>query len=76
MVMRLGELYRELTPEQRLELSRRVGISDPGYLWQIATRWKGRRPSIGLMVKLANADSRLSLDDMANEFAADTKAAA
>lgn len=65
--MRLSTLYQTLTTEQREILAKAAEIS-PAYLYQLATRWDGRKPSIPLMVKLANADERLSLADLAEEF--------
>ena len=69
--MRLSDLYKKLTGEQREKLANSASV-DPGYLWQIATRWRGRRPSLDLMVRLCKADSRLKLKDMAEEFAKDS----
>jgi hypothetical protein len=65
--MRLSTLYQQLSPEQREDLARKADIS-PGYLYQIATRWQGRKPTVPLMDKLAKADRRLTLADMVAEF--------
>lgn len=66
--MRLSTLYQSLTGEERAELARKVE-TDPGYLHQLATRWRGKRASLTFMNKLAEADSRLTVRDMAEEFA-------
>lgn len=66
--MRLGDLYGKLNGDQRRKLADSVGTS-PEYLWQIATRWNGRRPSLDLMVKLCKADSRLKVKDLVEEYA-------
>lgn len=65
--MRLSELHPSLTREQREDLAKRCGIS-PGYLWQLATRWKGKKPTVDLLVKLAGADARLKVTDLVAEF--------
>jgi hypothetical protein len=68
--MRLKERYEQMTQPQRLALAKAAGISDAGYLWQIANRWNGRKPSIALMVRLSQVDEKLTLEDMAAEFSA------
>lgn len=65
--MRLNELYPTLDAEAKRELATKAEVSE-GYLWQLATRWQGRRASLGMLQKLAEADSRLTLADMAAEF--------
>ena len=65
--MRLSELYPSLTTSEREELASKVRMS-PGYLWQIATRWKGKTASIGLIQRLHAADERLTLVDLVAEF--------
>lgn len=65
--MRLSALYQQLTPEQREDLAKKADIST-GYLYQIAKRWKGKRPTVDTMNKLARADRRLTLSDMVAEF--------
>lgn len=40
----------------------------PAYLWQLATRWRGKRPSLGFMQRMVEADPRLTLGDLAAEF--------
>lgn len=76
--MRLKQRYEEMTQPERLALAKAAGISDAGYLWQLANRWNGRRPSLALMVRLSQADEKLTIEDMAAEFAepAPAKAAA
>lgn len=71
--MRLQTLYPNLTKREREALAAACGIT-PGYLWQIATRWKPsekrapKQPSIQLITKLATADARLHITDMVAEF--------
>lgn len=43
--------------------------SEVGYLWQLSTRWRGKSASLAFMKKLADADSRLTFAEMAEEFA-------
>lgn len=66
--MRLSTLFDILTPEERNALAARAGLNST-YLWQIAKRWEGKRPSLGAIKRLAEADSRLTVVDMAEEFA-------
>ena len=68
--MKLSELYASMTVDQREALARSAVLS-PAYLYQIATRWDGRRPSLPMLAKLAAADARLTLEDMVAEFAPD-----
>lgn len=65
--MRLSTLYDKLNAEQRAALAQKVE-TDPGYLWQLATRWRGKKPSLMLIQKLAKADPRLTVADMVTEF--------
>lgn len=65
--MRLSHLYQELSADERKALADAAGIS-AGYLYQIATRWQGRKPTVPVMDKLAKADKRLRLADMVAEF--------
>lgn len=65
--MRLSDLYQQLDGDGRRKLASDAGTDD-GYLWQLATRWNGRKPSIGLIARLAAADERLTLADLAAEF--------
>lgn len=73
--MRLSELHPSLTREQRDDLAKRCGIST-GYLWQLATRWKGKKPTVDLLKKLADADARLKVADLVDEFSAEHEAKA
>lgn len=66
--MRLSSLYPTLTGEQRVSFARNCGIST-GYLWQLATRWKGKRPTVDLLAKLAKAHPDLSVGELVDEFA-------
>lgn len=65
--MRLSTLYPSLSTEQRADLAAKAG-TDAGYLWQLSTRWRGKRPSLSFLSKLAAADARLTLVDMVEEF--------
>ena len=65
--MRFDDLYERMTPEQRVSLAKRVGKS-PAYLWQIANRWQGRRPSLELISALAKAEKRLTVAGLVSEF--------
>ena len=66
--MRLSILYPTLSGEQRVALAASCGIST-GYLWQLATRWKGKRPTVDLLAKLAKAHPDLSANELVDEFA-------
>ena len=65
--MKLRDLYPTLKTEERESLARRAD-TDAGYLWQIATQWRGKRASLSMIQKLVAADSRLSLADLVGEF--------
>ena len=65
--MNLKTLYDKLSGEERTRLAAEVGIHKQ-YLWQIATRWRDRRPSMSVVAKLAKADRRLKVEDMVREF--------
>ena len=65
--MRLDKRYAEMTTAERLDLANRAAVS-PGYLYQIATRWNGKTPSIHVIKRLAQCDKRLTERDMAAEF--------
>lgn len=65
--MRLKQRYSQLNKEQRAALAAAAGIGTD-FLYQIATRWKGKRPSLPVMQKLAQADKKLTLADMVVEF--------
>lgn len=65
--MKLKDLYPKLGARERKNLASRAGIA-PGYLWQLATGWRGRKPSLALMTRLAKADKRLKVAHLAEEF--------
>lgn len=66
--MDLRTLYQSLTVEEREALAKKVP-TEAGYLWQLATQWRGKKPSLGLMQKLVAADPRLTLAELVEEFA-------
>lgn len=66
--MKLSALYKTLDTNSRELLAAKAGISS-AYLWQIATQWNGRRPSIDVIGRLIRADSRLKAEDLVCEFA-------
>jgi len=66
--MRLSDLYLPMSTEDRERFAEKVGAST-GYLWQLATHWKGKRPTLTFMEKLVAADSRLTVGELAEEFA-------
>ncbi len=72
--MRLSTLHAQLTTDERRTLAEKAGITSD-YLWQIATRWRGKRASLSLIEKLAQADERLKLADMLTEFTEPAEAA-
>ena len=65
--MRLNTLHAKMTTAQRRALAEQVGVTET-YLWQIATRWRGKRASLNLIERLAVADSRLKRAHMLAEF--------
>lgn len=65
--MRLNTLHAKLTTAQRRVLAEQVGVTET-YLWQIATRWRGKRASLDLIERLALADKRLKRADLLAEF--------
>lgn len=71
--MRLNILYFSLSFAERRALAERTDLA-PGYLWQIATRWRGKRPSIETIRTLVAADERLTLSDLMDEFGDPLKA--
>lgn len=72
--MRLNTLYFMLSQDERAALAEKTGLA-PGYLWQIATRWRGKRPSLKTIQRLVAADERLALDDLMSEFSTPPKLA-
>lgn len=65
--MRLSDLYPTLKPAEREELAAKAGTKSV-YLYQLATRFKQKKPSLKILIALAKADQRLTLEDMAEEF--------
>lgn len=65
--MKLSDLYPTLSTDERELLAQKAG-TQAGYIWQLATQWRGKRPSIDLIGKLAAADDRLSLAELVEEF--------
>lgn len=65
--MRLAQLYQDLDEDGRKALATAAEIST-GYLWQLATHWKGKKPSVDLIGKLVAADERLTPSDLVAEF--------
>ena len=65
--MKLSELYISLTNDERKRLAGLAGV-DPGYLWQIATRWRRKRPSLAVLARLLKADDRLGALELISEF--------
>lgn len=65
--MRLSTLFPTLKATEREELAAKAGTKAV-YLAQLATRFKGKKPSLDLLAKLAKADRRLTLQDMVAEF--------
>jgi hypothetical protein len=52
--------------QRRAALARACGTS-PDYLWQIATRWKGRRPSAELALRIERETERLGPEKVPKE---------
>lgn len=71
--MKLRDLYQTLDTAEREALAKKIEMS-PGYLWQLATQWRGKKPSIDLLSKLAAADSRLSVAELVDEFSSEHQA--
>jgi hypothetical protein len=67
VAVRLIDLYPTLSQEQRKTLATKAGIKPP-FLWQIATHWDGRRPSLRTIERLAKAHPKLKLADLVAEF--------
>lgn len=73
--MRLSDLYLPMSTEEREQFAGRVGAS-PGYIWQLAKHWSNKQPSLAFMQKLVAADARLTIGELAEEFADAEKAKA
>jgi len=65
--MKFSKLWETLSTGEKKALAKKVG-TDHGYLHQIATRWRGRKPSLYFMVRLAACHKKLNLRDLAEEF--------
>jgi len=66
--MKLASLYQVLDGKARKALADKASV-DVQYLYQMATRWRGKRPSVDVIGRLIRADSRLSAADLIAEFA-------
>lgn len=73
--MKLCDLYPTLSTQEREALAQSVNTAE-GYLWQLATRWRGRKPSLDMLKRLADADKRLKVADLVAEFSEDEHKAA
>lgn len=65
--MKLSDLYLSLDRHGRQALAHKAGVN-AGYLWQIATKWRGKKPSIDVIARLVRADHRLEAADLIAEF--------
>ena len=65
--MKLSDLYQSLDKNGRKALAEKAGV-DPGYLWQIATQWRGKKPSVDVIGRLVRSDRRLKASDLIAEF--------
>ncbi|GAB2913866.1 hypothetical protein GCM10027278_38120 [Paralcaligenes ginsengisoli] len=70
--MKLTDLYQSLDSNDRKLLAHKAGV-DAGYLWQIATRWRGKKPSLDVIQRLVFADSRLTTAELVSEFTSDSQ---
>jgi transcriptional regulator with XRE-family HTH domain len=73
--MRLKDRYAALSQEQRAQLAEKAGIS-PAYLYQLSIKFKGKKPSLAVLERLAKADKKLTLVGLVKEFADQPEAAA
>lgn len=71
--MNLFDLYEQEGYEALKRLANAAG-TDPQYLRQCATGWRGKRPSPELAAKLIEADSRLTWEAMYRPRAAEASA--
>ena len=62
------DIFTSLSTSERTAFAGLTG-SSAAYLWQLATQWKGKQPSLELLKKIAAADDRLSVEGLVNEFA-------
>lgn len=65
--MELRDLYPTLSTAERSRLAANADM-DPGYLWQIATQWRGKKASVAAIARLTKADRRLKAADLVREF--------
>ncbi len=65
--MRLSDLYQKLDSEGRKSLANKIGMSE-GFLFQVATRWRRKRPSIVRINEICKLDRRLTKKDLLDEF--------
>lgn len=72
--MKLSALYPSLTGLERDELAKAIGSSS-GYLYQLATQWRGKKPSLDMLKALTVAEPRLTIEDLVNEFTEDQSVA-
>lgn len=68
--MKLSDLYQTLDKKGRKRLAVKAGI-DEGYLWQLATKWRGKKPSVEVIARLVKADRRLKAAHIIAEFSED-----
>lgn len=73
--MYLRDLYQQLDKAGKDDLAKKAGIK-PAYLWQIATGWKNRKPSLEALSRIADAHPRLSVAELVKEFTEDGQPAA
>ena len=65
--MKLSDLYPSLSVAEREGLAKIAGTTS-GYLYQLATQWRGKKPSLEMIRALCSADERLTLSDLVTEF--------
>jgi DNA-binding transcriptional regulator YdaS (Cro superfamily) len=70
--MRLKELHHTLSRAEREAMALAAGIK-PEYLAQLASGFK-KNPPLRLCAALVAHDGRLTLDELADEFAEESKA--
>lgn len=68
--MKLSDLYPSLSGTEREALAKAIGSSS-GYLYQMATQWRGKKPSLEMLKALSVVEQRLSIEDLVNEFTED-----
>lgn len=70
--MQLRELHPQLSRPEKAALAEAAGIT-PAYLAQLATGFR-TKPSLKVCAALVAHDSRLTLEELAQEFADEEKA--